>query len=219
MTVGQLQARYTEVVVGPVRSGSLHSLFRRVARPNRAMTKGDLSQRARKRACEATPNADLPVASMKHGDDASSRPVLKMTWNLSRMAQPELVSPGASLQRAFCALAPAQRLEFGPDCGRKPKVGKNGRLHSERRGRRMRPDSPHGRWRSMHRYHGFGALAPRAGSDCRCSTLCAVPLHPAASPDASRDVLRRHWRGLAQALIESERRTEVKACFEPPDRF
>ena len=56
-----LQARYLELFGEESRSGNRQFLFRRVAWRLQALAEGDLSERARARACELANDADLRV--------------------------------------------------------------------------------------------------------------------------------------------------------------
>ena len=72
MTVDQLRAKYAEVFGEAARSRHKQWLVKRIAWRMQANEQGDLSERARRRACELANDADLRVTAPKV---AAERPV------------------------------------------------------------------------------------------------------------------------------------------------
>ena len=103
MTVGQLKDKYLEVFGEETRSCHKEFLRKRIAWRMQALSEGDLSERARRRAAELANDADLRIRTprdpFKHGSaEVHSRTA---TGTLNSPRDPRLPLPGTLLVREF----------------------------------------------------------------------------------------------------------------------
>ena len=103
MTVGELREKYLEVFGEETRSHHKDFLRKRIAWRLQALSEGDLSERARRRAAELANDADLRIRTprdpFKHGAaEVHSRTT---TGTLNSPRDPRLPLPGTLLVREF----------------------------------------------------------------------------------------------------------------------
>ena len=102
MTVKELRRRHVELFGEETRAGNRQYLFRRIAWRLQALTEGDLTERARRRAQELARDADL---RMRPAGELTMPPApadLKtVTGRIAVPRDDRLPMPGATLRRVF----------------------------------------------------------------------------------------------------------------------
>jgi hypothetical protein len=99
MKIGELRARYREVVGEETRSSNRQFLFRRIAWRLQAQAEGGLSERARERASEIASDTDLRLRAPV-GFFENPSPTQSVSRLRSRVDQ-RLPVPGTLLTRSF----------------------------------------------------------------------------------------------------------------------
>src|SRR5215467_11906783 len=94
MGVSQLRGKYAELFGEPTRTGNRSWLVRRIAWRLQALTEGDLSERARRRALELANDADLRLSPPRH-QRAPKLPTIVIGRD------PRLPPPGTTLFRKY----------------------------------------------------------------------------------------------------------------------
>jgi len=103
MTVGELKDKYLEVFGEETRSCHKEFLRKRIAWRLQALSEGDLSERARRRAADLANDADLRIRTPRDPFKHGSAEVLSRTTTgtLNSPRDPRLPLPGTLLVREF----------------------------------------------------------------------------------------------------------------------
>jgi hypothetical protein len=97
--VSELRAKYAELFGEPTRTGNKTWLIRRIAWRLQALSHGDLSERARRRAEELAQDADLRLTPPR--TVVSVLPAIPDNSTLKLRSDPRVPSPGAVLTRSY----------------------------------------------------------------------------------------------------------------------
>ena len=109
MALGELRARFVELFGEPPRSRHKEHLVRRIAWRLQALTEGDLSQRARRRAAELASDADLRLGPLREKSKATVSTAAKTAARDERLPM-----PGTILVRQYAGrMLQVQVLERG----------------------------------------------------------------------------------------------------------